>query len=233
MARSIRHMTDEELRTWCTSALAQIAPAPLTWGITVETADQFGELAGSYSAALQAARSELTRGVSTCFAKKTARNLLVDFLQKMIRQIQASPLVSDQMRTDLGINVRKPPTPAPIPGKAKLDSVSMDGHNWTVRAHAGLGTRGRPAHVAGISYFVYVGEEAPADPALWSFVSNTHEMKVTIPFDVALTPGTKVWATAFFRNSRDESGVAADPISTVINFGNAMLSKPMAIKKAA
>lgn len=219
MSKPLAHMTDAELRDWATAALTKLSSAPLTWGITVETVDEFGELTGAYVAAYQAAVDDQTRGKSTIFAKSQKRESLLEATAKMIRQIQASPLVTDQMRSDLGISVRREPSPIPTPSTSPWLIVEQTvARRMTVRTNGAKGSKlKRPPGVRGIALYSAVSPtEPPVGSPLWKHEGNTSAHVVDVEFPADVPNGSTVWFCAFFIGSRLESGPVSLPISAVL-----------------
>ena len=70
--------------------------------------------------------------------------------------------------------------------------------------------------------FSFVGEEAPTTGAGWNFEGNTTRTMVNVAFPATITPGSKVWFTAFWFNPRALSGPAATPVGTNLPGGAAM-----------
>ncbi|NBC11109.1 MAG: hypothetical protein GVY24_05150, partial [Planctomycetes bacterium] len=70
----------------------------------------------------------------------------------------------------------------------------------------------RPEGVAGATVFTHVGNEPPADTGAWQFATNTGSTVLNLNFEASAQSDT-VWLTAFWFNTRKESGPAATPIS--------------------
>lgn len=160
------------------------------------------------------------RNKSSVAVKNACRAALKDNARLLASIINGQASVTDAMKLDLGLTVRATPTPIPPPSIApKIDIVSMIANALTVRLHDGTGSRrGRPPLVQGCSIFSFVGNTPPNTVDAWKFEGSSSEMVAKIVFDPTLTPGTKVWVTAFFCNAKLQSGPAAEPVSTQIQF---------------
>ena len=120
------------------------------------------------------------------------------------------------------------PTPVPVPAtKPKIEVLNVDGRVITLRLSDVLKplSKAKPAGTAGASLFSFVGEVPPADVQAWTFEGNvTKPSEIPLTVDQSLTPGTKVWLTAFWYSRRAVSGPAANPVSTQIQFGGLIVS---------
>ena len=81
--------------------------------------------------------------------------------------------------------------------------------------------RGKPAKVAGAMIFTHTGATAPQSIDTWRFATATTRTTIEIPFGPSAT-GDTVWVTAFWNNSRDESGPAGTPVSINLPAGGVL-----------
>jgi hypothetical protein len=218
MSREFLPRTDAGLAAWSAHFAAAVAAGD--YGPTPQQKAACSASQLRYAGALAAALDPDTRGGSTVLGKNLARQELEALIRQLAGIIRANPAVSDQQRYDLGLTVRKAPSPVPAPGEApRIDLVSMTGHRMRLRLHNGTGPRrGKPAGVIGASVLSFVGPTPPADLSDWVFQKNTGRTLVELEFDPSLAPGTTVWATAFWFNSRTQPGPAARPHSALIQF---------------
>jgi len=159
-----------------------------------------------------------------CLAKDTRTRVLLQeraaaqlamlaMAKNLVANIGTNPLVTDAQRTDLGIPIRKRPTPHPAPMISPLiEVVSVVMRSVTVRLRAQGDQRGKPPLISGASFFSHMGETAPENIEGWKFEGSYTRTTFTIPFPPSTTAGT-VWVTAFWFNSRATSGPAAQPVS--------------------
>ena len=115
--------------------------------------------------------------------------------------------------------------PVPAPGSAPtIDVESVRNSTVSLRLHgAGDPTRrGKPAGVSGAAVYSFVGAAALTDERDWTFEGLTSKTKMNVTFPNTVTPGSKVWFTAFWFNERKQNGPAADPVTTYLQGGGAM-----------
>ena len=77
----------------------------------------------------------------------------------------------------------------------------------------------RPAGVIGTLLFYHVGTTAPAGINGWTLVANTGRSSVQVPMSAEYAPGTQVWFTGMYYNSRKDSGPLADPVNAFLGGG--------------
>ena len=116
---------DNLLASFATNISTRLTATPTAFGCTSGMATQLSGLLATFVTKLAAAQNPETKGRSTIFAKNTAKTALVAYLRLVIRQIQGTGTVSDQQRLDLGINVRKTPSPPGNPGTANRLKVLL------------------------------------------------------------------------------------------------------------
>jgi hypothetical protein len=216
---------EPELVTWIGVFKGLITAAPTTYGLVAGQATTYGTLATNYVNAYNLAKADATRTPSNIIAKDDARKLVVANTRLLAGIIQKFPGTTDQMRSDLGLTVPASRTPIPPPVFAPtIDIVSVSANTVKIRIHedGGSSRRGLPAGVKGISIFSAVGAAAPTVEADWTTEGITTRTVVDITFPATVTPGSKVWFTAFFFNPRLQNGPAATPVSTNIAGGSAM-----------
>jgi hypothetical protein len=69
--------------------------------------------------------------------------------------------------------------------------------------------RGKPDGVIGASVFMFVGDDAPANPMNATFLFNTSKNVFDIDFPAEIASGAKVWLTAFWFNRKQDASNAA------------------------
>ncbi len=226
---------DAELVTWSANFATKISAAPLTYGLTTSQAANYADFRDIFVQVYQTASSPATRSPTNIIIKDEKRSELVANTRQLVGIVQKYPGTTDPMRSELGINIPKQREPVPVPAVSpSIDLLRILGHEADIVLHTGvLSSIAKPDGVKGASVFYAVGETAPVNVNEWVFVMNTQKNKETVTFDLALTPGTKVWITAFWYNTRSQSGPAADPISTVINYGQPVMMSQQSLSKAA
>lgn len=199
-----------------------MSASPTTYGLTAEQATAYTTAQGAFLQAYQLANNPATRSPSNIETKDDAKAALIAETRKLVNIVQAYPGTTDTMRVDLGITVRDyDPTPVPVPGTSPtIDILSVDAWTVKLRLHNGDSTsRAKPAGVKGASLFSYVGGTPPVSVDDWKFEGSVTTTLTQVVFPDTVTPGTVVWITAFWFNPTAQSGPAATPVSTRINYG--------------
>jgi hypothetical protein len=221
MATNFLPSREADLVTWSVNFKTKITATPTAYGLTAAQASAYGTLHNAFVAAYQMANNPNTRSPSNIIAKDTAKNALETSARMLARMVQATPSVTAQQKSDLGLTVRVGPTPIPPPSDSpNIDVVGRMGTTVSTRLHDGSGSRrGKPAGVAGASVFSFVGTQPPMNVNDWKFEGNNTRTTVDVTFDAALAPGTVVWLTAFWYNPRGQSGPGCTPISAILAGG--------------
>lgn len=213
---------DSALLDWARNFSEQITQSPASYGLTIPQAEAFGTLFTTYETAYNTAVAPETRTKGTIAAKNDAKKALKTDARNLVSIIQGVPTVTAQMKIDLGITVRDTePTPIPPPTIApEIDFMPTGTRTIRVRLHNEKTlNRRKPVGVQGALVFSYIGEVPPTDINLWKFETNTTKTLVEIDPPVTVTSGTQIWFTAFWYNPRAQSGPAATPVSTVVQYG--------------
>jgi hypothetical protein len=179
----------------------------------------------AYATAYVEATDPVTRTKGKVEAKNQAKRELRLMAADLAKIIDGTPTVTNEQKIDLGLNVRATPTPIPPPLDAPdIDIVSARGNTVTLKLHDSTSStrRGRPPGVSGASVFSFVGAAAPTEDGEWKFEGNTTRTTTEVTFPAAVTPGAKVWFTAFWYNPRAQCGPAATPVTTYLPGGSAM-----------
>jgi hypothetical protein len=216
--------TDAGLLAWSLNLSTLITSTPTAYGLVTADATAYAALHASFASAL-AECDPGVRNKAAVAAKNAAREALKNAARLLAKRIDGTATVTDAQKIELGLTVRSQPSPIPAPSHAPaLDVVSVSGRTVKIRLHdaTDASRRGKPAGVAGATVFSFVGEDAPTDPSAWKFEGNTTLTSFDIVFPNSVAPGTKVWTCAFWRNERDASGPACEPVSTNIQFGNSV-----------
>jgi hypothetical protein len=226
MASDFLPKRESELLTWSTNFSLKITAAPTDYGLVAAQATAYAALHSTFSAAYLAANDPSTRTPSSIVAKDTAKDALIANARSLARIVQATPTVTDEQKSDLGLTVRDVgPSPINPPADAPgMDIVSAVVRTVKIRLHdsANPTRRGKPAGVAGASVFSYVGATPPAEIASWKFEGNTTRTVVDVEFAADVASGATVWLCAFWYNPRAQSGPACAPVSTNLPGGAVM-----------
>jgi hypothetical protein len=219
---------DSRLVAFSTNFHDRIVLSPERYGLSAPQAAAYSGYHDSFVAAynaLVAARESGTRSESLTSTKDAAKNGLLGYARQLYGQVQSSRTVTEAAKIELGVTVRRAPSPHPVPATApQLTVVSVDGCLVKVRlsdtAHPGR-TR-LPDFVNGAVLMSYVGEAAPNDPSAYTLQGTTSRATLDVMFPGTLAPGTKVWLVAAWFNQRKQLGPACKAVGTNINYGGSM-----------
>jgi len=208
---------EADLVAWSNNFNTLINVDPTVYGLTLAQASGFDALNTAWVNAYDAAVNPATRGPSTKIAKDNAKDAMVENARDLAAIIQAHPGVTDQQKFDLGLTVRDvEPTPVPVPSAAPtiLFPEPATGNTIHIRLRDAENpeNRGKPAGVIGASVFTYIGDTPPAGTEAWTFRGNSTRTRIDIDLPLTIAPATKVWITAYWFNTRADSGPAAAPV---------------------
>ena len=218
-------MKNETLRSFCQAFLATITPGPVPFGLAVGDVTSLTTAVTSYSDALAVTDEPSTRTRVSVAARDMSKRSLIALMRNLYKKVNAANLAADK-REALGLPpVDVEPSPIPAPAmKPGISIVKRDENIVSIQLFdpSDPNTRARPLGVSGAAVFSFIGEEAPTTEAGWTFQGNTTRMRIDVSFPASVTPGSKIWLTAFFFNPRAMSGPAATPVSTYMPGGAAM-----------
>jgi len=200
----------------------RINATPTAFGLTAIQSAAYTVLHDDFIAAYNLVTQDpVTRSTPNITAKNTAKNALINDpngIRDLVDVIQAYAGTTDEQRAQLLITIRDTtPTPAPIPSDPPdLSIVSTLGQNvkYRLRDSANPNSRGKPEGVAGAMFFYYVGETAPPTLDGWQSMGNFGKNVGSLAFSAAtVPPGSKVWLSAAWYNTRNQAGPLAEPLS--------------------
>jgi hypothetical protein len=226
MTRGIFPNTDSGLLGWSLNFSDQINSNPDGVGLSPQQAAEYAALHGQFAAAMLAV-DPAVRSKTTTAAKNEARDALKNQARRLANLIYGTAGVTDAQKITLGLTVRKARTTAAVPAAApQLTVLTVSG--WTVKLMLKDATsstnRGKPAGVAGASVFSYAGTTPPTELTDWKFRGNTGRTSLDVNFSSTLAPGTQVWLSAFWFNTRHESGPTCAPVSTNLQGGSVSMA---------
>ena len=224
MANSFLPDRDAALLAWSLNFSSLITATPTAYGLVAADATAYGLLHTSYATAL-AACDPGQRSKATVATKNSARQALKISARFLANKIAGTPSVTDAQKLELGLTVRAQPSPIPPPAFAPaVDLVSVLGRNVNVHVHDSqdANRRGRPVNCKGAAIFSFVGAEPPESADGWKSEGVTSKTRVSIIFPDSVAAGAQVWITAQWVGTRMDTGPAAAPITTNLQFGSAM-----------
>jgi len=211
---------EADLADWALNFNTLINVDPTVYGLTAEQAAEYAARYTAFEGLYEKSKQPTTRTPAVNQGKRDAKRAMIALTRQLVTVIQGQPTTTNEQRAALGITVRDTdPTPFPVPSVSPVLEVTRV-NGWTVSLllHDGMRRR-KPEGVKGANLFSFVGEQPPSEIAAWKFEGGTSRTSLTVEFDHGLTPGTKIWLTAFWFNPRLQSGPACAPVATQINYG--------------
>jgi hypothetical protein len=218
---------DSLLATYAPNFSGIITLSPTTYNVTAGQATALATATDNFVDAYGASSADGTRSKSLTTAKNSAKTALLSLLRPMYGAIQASATVTNTQKVNLGITIRRLPTPVPAPSTEPVVTVvSVTGRSVKLRLRDAANPHrvGRPVGVASATILSYVGATPPASIGLWKFEGNVAKTVIDIVFPDTVAPGAQVWFTVFWSNRKDEPGPACDPVSTYLQFGSVSMA---------
>jgi len=233
--RSFFYGSDAELYTGSANFSTKIGSKGSQYGITPQQATDYATANAVYAAKYEAAIDPETRTKGKIAAKNAAKASLKLMASDLAKFVDGTPSVTDEMKIDLGLAVRKQPSPQPAPTeRPAVNIVSVVGRTVTIRIRdtAESSKRGKPAGVLGASVYSYVGTTYPTDPTAWSFDGTTTKTTHAIVFPDTVANGAQIWVCATWFNRKTETGPISIPVTTNVQ-GGLGVSVQAALKMAA
>jgi hypothetical protein len=224
--------------SWARNLHTVISDESAGYGVPAALVTQLGQACTNAESAFQRANDPLTRTRPSVAALRHALDVVRVQARNIVSIIQGTAIVSDEMKIAVGITVRKTTrTPKPPPqSKPFIQLVKVDGRTATFELRQTRAKRGRPADVAGATVFLSQPTAAGAAPRAsgdgWQFATNTTKTTFDLTFPPSET-GDTYYVTAFWSNTRDESGPAADAVRVNLPAGEAMPAVAAASASAA
>jgi hypothetical protein len=212
---------------WSANFRDHILVAPADYGLTAAQASAYAITQQTFEAAYNTAISPGTNSRFAVATKNAARDALETDTRMLAAFVRATRSVTNAMRIELGLSqsIEGRGVRASLPDSPpRLYVTGQVGRSVTVKLSDSIlsGRRGKPVGIAGASVFSFVGDEPPTSLTNWVFKGNTTRTTMNIAFDNQLPPGTKIWLSANWYNTRAENGPSCAPVSTYIQFGSAL-----------
>jgi hypothetical protein len=211
---------EPELVTWIGTFKSLITVNFALYGLTSAQQASFGTAATNFVNAYNVARADATRSPSNIIVKNDMKKIVVAQARELAGIIQKFPGTTDEMRSQLGLNVPSPRSPIAVPTATPMvEVVERLGTNVRLRLHDGTGNRSKPKGVRSAKIYSHIGPTAPVDVDTWVYQGESTRALVDIAFDPATAPGTVVWFTCQWANPRGETGPGSPALSTNIAGG--------------
>jgi hypothetical protein len=205
---------------WATQFISAVTPNVTDYGLVAADLTAFQGLTDIYSAALALCEPGVRTKGNTASKNQALKDLRAK-ASDLSDRVQGMPTVSDQMKIEAGLNVRAQPVIKPVPGVAPGVKVkSVVGRLLTMSINdAEVDRRRKPPAVVGASFFSFVGAIPPDDVSKWKWEGSSNKRIVSVLFPDSVEPGTQVWVTAVWVNSKNQPGPAASPVGAFTQFG--------------
>ena len=218
---------DSELATFSPNFSAIVSASPLTYNTTAPAAALLATASAGFVLAYNACRADGMKSKSLTTTKDAAKAALFLLLRPMYGAISALTTVSDTLNVNLGIAVRRMPSPQPAPSLAPaVTVVSVTGRSVKLRLRDAASPHriGKPVAVSSATIMSFVGTTPPASMGLWKFEANVSRTVLDVTFPDTVAAGAQVWFTVFWSNRRDQSGPACDPVGSFLQYGSVSMA---------
>lgn len=222
MDRSFFYGTDAEIASGSANFSTKISATPTAYGLTAAQATAYAAVNTAYQTAYTTAITPATRTKGAVAAKNDAKDALREMASDLAKIIDGTPTVTDQQKIDLGLAIRKTPSPNPAPtDRPGVDLISVVTRTVTVHIHdsASSSKRGKPDGAVAAWVYSYVGTSYPTDPTEWDFQGATTRSTHEIVFPDSVANGAQVWICAAWINAKQEAGPVSVPITTNVQGG--------------
>jgi hypothetical protein len=227
---------DSDLLSWARNFDQRVSSAPGDYGLDASQAAQFHDAYVAYLASYQVVSEAQARGArdpAWTSAKEQAKAELLQIGRELYSFVQSSRSVPDDKKQSVGVRVKKTnPTAVPRPTEApQIDILMSRGRTVSILLHRAESLRrARPEGTIGAAVFSYIGQTPPASLSDWTFEFNTSKTTLNVSFPGDVPSGATVWFTAFWFNSRKQSGPTSAPTST--NLPGGAVSMPQMLRAA-
>jgi len=210
---------DADFNNWVNPFSAYVGLHHATLGVDTSAITLMGMALAAWTPAYAAIQNPDTTTPPAIRSKNEARAALETILRPLIRQIQAYPAVTDDMRTSMGLHIRDTThTPAPVPATAplaKVDTSRRLSHIIDFRDAAAPQRRARPAGVHGCEIWSKVGGPAPASISDLAYVATDTATPYLVEYDIA-QGGQTVFYWLRWVNRRGDHGPWSEVVAATI-----------------
>ena len=218
MARGFSGMTDDQFREFTRILSERLSIDPGAYGVSIEMAQDLSAAQADYETKYRIAQEPAARTKITVSSKTASRKILEQAARFVVTTVSGCPKVTDAMKAELGLSIRKSPVRISAPIEAPHVTVlQVQGRTvWLRLSQSGAIGYSKPARVAGARVFCHVGEQQPEELADWETRASvtTCNCQITLPKDVPQF--SKVWITARWFSPRQEMGPASQPTFTYL-----------------
>lgn len=217
---------DQELVPYSINFDTQLSSSGATvYHIAAGDVTQYTTLRKAYTDswdALVEAREAGVRSAVMTAAKDTAKAVFLPFARKIYGQIAADPTIPAPAKVEIGVHVKKEPTPVPpLTVRPGLDVKSVFGSMITIGIHdsENMTKRAKPQNALYAYVYSHVGATYPSDPTLWSFHGSATKDTFDVVLPDSVPAGSQVWICAAWVSRRGIAGPPSIPVSTYTQGG--------------
>ena len=210
---------DEDFDHWAQPFVGYVVTNGPTMGIKSSILAKLPGLLTIWTSAYAATTNPATVTRPAVAEKNSARAALEAVLRPLIRQIQADPDTTDEMRTTMNIRIpRRTHTRTAVPTTAPqlhLGTGQRLAHTFEIHDVTTPHSKAKPGGVKGCEIWAKVGAPAPTDVSQMTLVGTPSHTPHTLNYTGAQA-GQPVTYWPRWINTHDETGPWGDPITGTI-----------------
>jgi hypothetical protein len=219
MSRDAIPPKDTDFNNWVVPFNAYIALNGTAVGVADADKMALNLAVNAWTPAYAATQNPATAGPAATGTKNTARAALEAVLHPLIKQIQANPAVTDDMRTAMGLHISdgthtRAAVPATSPQLTVRNGLHLE-HIIDFKDAATPTSKAKPAGVKACRIYFKIGGPVPADASAMAIL----DMPTHTPYIAHFTgaqAGQTVYYLACWVNTHNESGPWSDLVSATI-----------------
>jgi hypothetical protein len=210
---------DDKFHEWVCPTTDYIVANATAMGLTPDDTKPLTDAVATWKNAWPAHQSAQAAATGAKTTKDNSRADVEAAIRPLVQQLQVSPKVTDQQRSDMNITVRSTTrTRVSVPVSCPVGTVDTSQrlqHIISYRDDTTTKTRGKPAGVSGCEIWEKIGGPAPTDISQLTYLG----MATRSPFLAQFT-GAQAGQTAYYWlrwvNTRNEKGPWSEPVSATI-----------------
>ena len=211
---------ESELIELSTHIYDKVTATPEAYGLTAEEVIPFATAQEAFALAYAKMADPATKNKVTVELKNVAKKSMVSELRKVVAVAQAWPAMTNAKREELRVPTRgNEPTPiAPPTEMPTLKVQSVSGRLMDLEVLNGENQKRKPAGVRSVWLYTWTGENPSTKLDDWKLRGGSTKSNPQIMFGEDIAPGTVVYVTAAWVNTKDQPGPACAPVKTHIGF---------------
>ena len=219
MATDIFPRPDADFNNWLNPIVTFISANAVTYGLDAAAVAALNGAMPEWTQAYTAYEDPATATTAATARKNAARAALETLLRPLIKQLQASPQMTDTIRASIGLHVHAAGhAPAPVPATPPLATVDTSrrlSHIIDFRDAIAPQRRAKPAGVRGCEVWAKVGGPPPASLHELTYLATDTATPYLVEYDVA-QGGQTVYYWLRWVNTRGEHGPWSEVVAATI-----------------